>query len=55
MDTIQFGKSGFRLDYLSEMKKSEFEKKFEKQFDVKTAWKELQKELKSKGYSKKSK
>lgn len=55
MDYFVFGKSSISLAYLSEMKKSEFEKKFEKQFDVKTAWKELQKELKSKGYSKKSK
>lgn len=53
MDVFEYGKSSFRLDYLSDMKKSEFEKKFEHLFDVKDAWKKLQKELKSKKIVKK--
>lgn len=52
MKWFVFGKTSINLDSLSEMKKSEFEKKYKNHFDVKLAWKELQK---VKGSKKKSK
>lgn len=43
---FEFGKFSARLDYLSEMKKTEFDSKYSKVIDVKVAWKELQIALK---------
>lgn len=57
MDYFEFGKMSARLDYLSEMKKADFDKKYEKHIDVKEGWKKLQSELKkyNKGLGTKSK
>lgn len=42
MECFVFGKFSCSLAYVSEMKKSEFEKKFERVFDVKEGYKYLQ-------------